>query len=330
MSPVTEVPCPLPPSDRARAREGFEDARADHGDLGVSLADFEARLALLSDRHWRAQGAVSTPSRVAEFVGGAHLADLHLAAACEAGTDGAWEMLFERYRRRLEMFSVRRGASPAEAESLVQDLLGDLSHPPPRGEGRTLIGNYDGTGSLHGWLSIVLLRRIQAKARLKKTASLDAQPAGIRDAALPQRESARPPEASKTLETSEATIAFADAFDRAWPTLSTQERLALVLKHRDEWTQRRIADAIGVGEARVSRVVSGAVEKLAKALTRSIEAFGTDRADVLWQAFSATLASRLASSGPVPALAGSGAPGGGSPVGRPAPSSVHPPARGTG
>ena len=121
---------------------------------------------------------------------------------------------------------------------------------------------------------------------------------------------------------------FAAAFDRAWPTLSTQERLALVLKHRDDWTQRRIADAIGVGEARVSRVVSGAVAKLSSALSGAIAAAAGDRADVLWSAFAATLANRLASSGPVTALSRSGGPDGGSSGGRSGLSGAHPPAGG--
>ncbi len=155
---------------------------------------------------------------------------------------------------------MRRGLSSEAAVATVQDVLGDLALPPSNGAARTVLGTYDGTGNLFSWLSIVLVRRIAGDARKKKPASLDADPDG---GGHPERTpSGRTvPEPAGLAADDEARRRFAAALERAWQGLSSQERLALVAKHRDGWSQRQVGALLGLGEARVSRIVSAAVEE---------------------------------------------------------------------
>ncbi|MBL9088787.1 MAG: sigma-70 family RNA polymerase sigma factor [Planctomycetia bacterium] len=293
--PTSVAPGALPLGEHHRAWV------ADHGDLGLSLADYERRVATLATRHWERQGLEPTPARVAEHLAGAALADLYLACAADAGSERAWTVLSDRYRTRLEGFAVRRGLSSEAAVATVQDVLGDLALPPSNGAARTVLGTYDGTGNLFSWLSIVLVRRIAGDARRKKPASLDADPDG---GGHPERTpSGRVVvEPAHLVATDESRARFAAALERAWQGLSSQERLALVAKHRDGWSQRQVGALLGLGEARVSRIVSAAVEKLRGPLRDAVgDADATGEA-----ALAGEIATFLARTGPLAPPSGGG------------------------
>ena len=53
----------------------------------------------------------------------------------------------------------------------------------------------------------------------------------------------------------------------AWQTFTTNEALALFYKHRDGLPQKTIAALLGVGEPRVSRLLSRGIERLVDAVT---------------------------------------------------------------
>jgi RNA polymerase sigma factor (sigma-70 family) len=294
---------------------------ASHGDLGLSLPDYERRVAALAARHWERQGLEPTPERVAEHLAGAALADLYLACAADAGSERAWTVLSDRYRTRLEGFAVRRGLSSEAAVATVQDVLGELALAPSNGAARTVLGTYDGTGNLFSWLAIVLVRRIAGDARRKKPASLDADPDG---GASPERmPSGRTvAEPTQLAATDETRRRFAGALERAWQGLTSQERLALVAKHRDGWSQRQVGALLGLGEARVSRIVSAAVEKLRGPLRDAVgpgdDADGLDEA-----ALAGEIATFLARTGPLAPPSGGGTRSG--PVGAGGPGRSAPP-----
>lgn len=296
---MTGVPSPrdfgLGDADRALLRAAFDEGARRSPAVALSFEEFRSRVLEIAGSP--IEPGTASADAVGSYLRRAALADLYLATACDFGDPGAWEALSGAVRCRLEALAKNRMGSAADAEALVQDLLGDLAAPPPRGEARTLLGTFDATGSLLGWLSVVLLRRIQARAQRKKASSLDAQPAGIREAAMPRRAESQPLESGDVVETTEAVRIFSSAFDRAWPMLSAQERLVLTLKHRDDWPQRRIASALAVGEARVSRIVSAAVEKLSEAVRAAAEAFTGDRSEAVRAVFASIVAKRLASSG---------------------------------
>ena len=213
------------------------------------------------DRRLRAAGAEPTTAGRASLVARTAFEDLHLVIACDAGHERAWEALAALCRRRLEGTAVRRGLDPVTAEGEVADLLGDLASPPPDGSARTRLASYDGSGALLGWLTIVLIRRLARRGTARRIGSLDASPHEPADGdARPGTSAAVAPDVAAA--ESEVGTRFAEALGAAWERLSAQERLALAFKHRDGLSQRDVGLRLGVGEARVSRVVASGVQTL--------------------------------------------------------------------
>ncbi len=328
--PTDAHPRPRLPDDlRALVAAAYREALAAHGDLGLSLAAFEERVLHNATRHVLAAAATPAPdptdsppapaaptppsplppsAAILDHVRGAALADVCLATAADTGSERAWSALSAGWRPRLEGFAVRRGASSADAVALVQDLFGDLAMPPRNGLARTLLGTYDGTGSLFGWLSIVLLRRLAGRARSRRDESFDALAPADRDATAPPRAPA-PSDPRADAEHREGIDRFERALTRAWAALSDQQRLALLFKHRDGLAQRRIGELLGVGEARVSRVVTAALEEL-RAATRT--AFSEEGGAALppdaWRALEAVVARHLARNAADPRPSSGGTP----------------------
>jgi RNA polymerase sigma factor (sigma-70 family) len=300
----------LSKDDLERLAAALEAARGKGLAFDRTIASFESDVRRLAGRHFGQLGLPPTAERVASYVAGAALEDLVLACACEAGDAGAWAAFDQCYRDRLVGYAVRRGISGADADAVVSDVIGDLCAPPTRGTTRSILGTYDGSGSLFGWLSIVVLRRIAGAARSRKPLSLDAlADAGAADHATPRAGVAAPAEPDDHLHEAEVTMRFAEAFRAAWAGLSPQERLALVAKHRDGLTQRRAGEILGVGEARASRVVAAGVGKLMEAL-RAQGFPGDGEADpAVMRSLAAEIGRRLASFGPLDHPRGAGSAG---------------------
>lgn len=282
----------LGPAPRARLEAGLRASRATYGDHGLTLEAFVERAAELAALQASRLGLPVDGARLEAFVERAALADLALACAAEAGSAVAWGVLHERFARRLEGFAVKHGLCSPDAEALVQDVFGDLASPPPRSCARTLLGTFDGSGSLFGWLSVVVLRRIAGAARRRRPSALDALEPAAREAARPARAPDAPaPEAAASA--AEETARFAAAFAAAFSGLTAQQRLALVLKHRDGLSQREVGGVLGVGEARVSRVVAAALQHLVAALGPGPDAGPVEPA--AWEALARSVRLHLAS-----------------------------------
>ena len=287
-------------ADRSKLLAALDAARTKGLAFGRTPASFEGDVRRLAARHFTTLGLDPTPERVSTYVGSAALEDLVLACACEAGDAGAWAAFDQIYRDRLIGYAVRRGVCGADADGVVSDVVGDLFAPPTRGDARSVLGTYDGSGSLFGWLAIVVLRRIAGEARRRKPRSLDAieeaeggTPADARPGAAPT------PSPDDALHAVETTERFADAFRRAFEGLSAQERLALVAKHRDGLTQRRAGEILGVGEARASRIVAAGVRSLMDGLRSSGFPGADDTDPALLRSLAAAIARHLARFGPV-------------------------------
>jgi RNA polymerase sigma factor (sigma-70 family) len=306
-----QFPASVTPPLAAAVAASLTQARLKYGELGLAPADFAADVLRQGKAHWARQGVEADATRLEAYALRAALPDLVLASACERQVARAWDVLVGEFAPRLEGFAVRRGLASSEAESIVQDLLGDLSAPPPKEGARTLLGTYDATGSLFGWLSVVLLRRIAGRARKRSPLSLDAQEPDVREAAAPPATTARghtsvPAGAAGQAQERETAQRVGAAVARAWTLLSAQERFALVLKHRDDRSQREIGALLGVGEARVSRIVAAGVERLTGAVGEALDGpQGLTPGGAGWQDVVATVARHLASQGPqVPPTSG--------------------------
>ena len=247
------------PGDQATAlRRGFELGRAAHGALGLAPEEYSRRVLALVEGRLRRAGVPVAAEGMAEALSRSDLADLYLAVACEAGTAGAWERFSGAYGRVIVALAVRRGASAAEAEELAGEIPGELFTPPPRGGARTRLGTYDGSGSLSGWLAVIVQRRLADRWR---AASREPPP---------PRPPPPEPDPHAAAGDRETLARFEEAFREAWADFAPQEALALLLRYRDGLPQTEIARVLGVGEPRVSRVLSGASARIRVAILRRL------------------------------------------------------------
>ncbi len=216
------------------------------------------------------------------------LDDLYLARACEHGCADAWETMRRQYERRLVGLAMKRGARGADSETVVSDLLGDLTLPAPGGAARTLLGTYAGSGSLWAWLAATLVRRLGRRAARAGSSDIDAVPAG--------RLAVEDPPWRGSVDR-ETAAALDRALTDAWRLLEVEERAALSLKHHRGLSQRQVARILGVPEYQVSRSVARAVTKLRAAVERTpgLDRHAADSGSG-WELLRQVLASRLASS----------------------------------
>ena len=242
-------------------RRGYEEGRSVHGPLALSYEAFAARAMDLTRRRLERLGGPPAPAEVDEALARAALGDLFLAVACEEGTPGAWERFTAAFGRTLVALAIRRGASSAEAEDLAREIPGELFTPPPRGGCRTRLGTFDGAGSLTGWLAVIVQRRL---ADRRRAAARTAPGEG------PERADRSLPDPADTAADAETALLLGEALREGWATLTDREALALLLRIRDGVPQVDIARILGVGEPRVSRMISGASEKLRACVVRRI------------------------------------------------------------
>ena len=250
-------------------RGAYEEGKALHPRLAPAYDAFAAGWMRLVLRRLGNLGLEATPARVRAAIAGAAAPDLFLACACEQGIAPAWETLVAGLRPRLEGLARKQGKGRGDAEALVADVLGDLSLPPPRGGSRTLLGTYDGSGSLFGWLAVVLVRRVAAASRGRRVGSLDAAHEADAERGAPVAAASPPADPAEGALDAETTRRFERAVGEAWRTCTARERLALLLRHRDGLAQRQVAVVLGVGEPRASRLLAQGRRKLSAALNGS-------------------------------------------------------------
>lgn len=203
-------------------------------------------------------------ARLAALARGPGPDDLYLAAACDRRADRAWDRFAARFLPWLRGVLERQGARTDEAAELCDETPGVLVEPPASGRARTKLGTWDGRARLSSWLAGITLRRWAARRT-----SADARASGGTDAAHvadgAMRPAAEPPLAA--VLGAEAATRLAAALDAGWARLTDRERLAVVLRHRARLPQARIAALLGVGEPRVSRLLSSAVARLQEAVS---------------------------------------------------------------
>ncbi len=120
------------------------------------------------------------------------------------------------------------------------------------------------------------------------------RPATGEEPAAPERLAPDPAAAAVEAETG---LRFEEAFRGAWSALTEREALVLLFKFRDGLPQTEIARVLGVGEPRVSRMISGASEKIRMAVLRRIgSGAGAEEPDAgpAWEALSRAVAGFLA------------------------------------
>ena len=228
-----------------------------------------AGFAVAARAHARARlvrlGREATDARVDEALARMCLEDLCLAYACDTGSEAAWQAFHEAYLPRLTGLAYQQGCDRERGEAEVGGLLADLALPPARGGVATLLGTYRGTGSLFGWLAVILARRIRRAGRHPRTVSLAAS----------GEEQAEPAVAPSTdpaggLLDEEVSAALRSSLRAGWSACTPRERLALVCKYRDGLRHREIAERLGVGVPRVSQLLQQGLTRLGEAARRAL------------------------------------------------------------
>jgi RNA polymerase sigma factor (sigma-70 family) len=298
-SPHEEDPAPDPAAlasaHRDRLLSVYEKGRQAYGGLPLDFDAFTPRALECVRRRMARAGLALTPDRVGEALSSSHVADLFLAIACDEGVAGAWEVFADRFGPRLRELALRGGAARGEAGDIARELPGELCTPPPTGNTRTHLGTYDGTGSLLGWLKVIVLRRVVDRRRAHAPASLDDHPEDdpARSAELPDASSSGANPSSLAADR-EARGRYKSALVVAWHALTPQESVALLAKYRDGLAQREITHLLGVGDSRVSRILDRATTKIREALRQCMEPAELTR---FWSAMTSAVQNHLANPG---------------------------------
>jgi len=216
------------------------------------------------------------------------LPDLFLAVACETDVPGAWQTLSRMFLPRLEQVILRRGATPADAEEIVENLPGDLARPVDGGA--PYITRYDGSGSLFRWMATVVLRRHADRFRRNRVKRLDP---GVD---LPDPRAGDPAEQALDAEAAEC---LRQALEAAFEHLTRREYLSVHFKYRAGLPQRRIASLVDTDEPGLSRILGRAVQKIRDAVNRRMEVDGHPaEGGHRWQALKEILEIELQDSAP--------------------------------
>jgi len=237
-------------------KSAHEAGLAAHPGLDVPFEQFARRLVVGENGSTDICAPAGLTTRLAEL----QAADYFLATACECSCPEAWERLLELYLPRLRAMALRWGASAADADEVARDLPGELLSQPAHGRTSTLLGTYNGTGSLLAWLGTIVDRGLSRRARNRTPladAQLDVRVAG-----------ATPP--PDIVVHSETGARVGVAFESALLDLSAREFLLVAAKFRDGRSQRDIAAQLDISEARVSYLMKRALDRIRDAVRRDV------------------------------------------------------------
>lgn len=179
---------------------------------------------------------------------------------------------FAQFQARLEpiiaVSLVRRGASHAQAQDIVRDILGDCAKP---GE-ESLLNKFKSGGNLEAWITRVAINRlIDQQRRNKFREEIDEH----RIESIPDS-----PENTEPLDDSLAQL-IAQAISHSYQKCSSQEKVLLWLAYAHRVDQRRIAKAWQWSDSKISRKLS----RIRETMQECILAYVRDKdphASVTW------------------------------------------------
>jgi RNA polymerase sigma-70 factor (ECF subfamily) len=244
---------------------------AEDGAGGLDREAIEASLVrLLADGRAAWSAAAIEPAAYVRYVAErapgpspAHLdrlqgADLYLACACAAGDAGSVAAFDRRYLAPLPPVLGRKGIARDVAEEVVQALRERLFVGAPGA--RAKIGDYDGRGSLAGWVRVAAIR---AASNARRDEGQRAALAG--DAGGPAAMTVIDPELA--LIKRRYGQAFQTALRDAFASLGEEERNVLRLYFTDGLNLDAIARVLGISRATVGRrMIAGRARVLEETL----------------------------------------------------------------
>lgn len=230
----------------------YSQAVAEHGDFGLRLQDFAARLDSVIAKHLRAN---LTDDDAANFAAGLQTDDLYLTTAC-ALTDSniAWERLWTLYRSYIHAVAHNVCSNRGEATEVANNMLSHLFFADREGHRR--IAEYEGRAPLWAWLAMITKRQAINHGRVKAKEALSL------DSLTLTPSSAVPNALEAELIDREAREAMAQSLRAAAEKLSERERLVLRLRVEEELAPAEIARRFDVHRARITCVLHRAEKKM--------------------------------------------------------------------
>jgi RNA polymerase sigma-70 factor (ECF subfamily) len=222
------------------------------GRWGLSLALWQSAL-----ERSLAHANVPDAAATAKYLGGLHLEDLALAAACIEGLEPAWEHFVTRYRPALLRAADAIDPSGA-AHELADALYGELyGLADSTGARKSLLRYFHGRSSLGTWLRTVLAQR--HVDRLRSLRRIDPLPDEAVAAASAPAELAS--------ERTGFVALMRRAVGRAVAGLAPRDRLRLSCYYAQNLRLNQIGRVLGEHEATVSRHLA----RTRQAIRRDVE-----------------------------------------------------------
>ena len=195
--------------------------------------------------------------------------ELFLTTACANGSESAWLVFQSRYTDCVLKASYGCSENASEAHELADTLMGDLFLPTGYRQTSTpsKISQYQGIGSLEGWLRVIITRKKIDHARAcRKHVPIDDQDS---ESGLPLASSAT----SELVEAKERHIAVSavtQSLQSAISQLNDQDRLVIELHYFRKVNLKNLASLLNVHESTVSRRVKQICRELQKSVERHL------------------------------------------------------------
>ncbi len=242
-------------------------------DIQLDLELFiEKVAAVLMRRFPRQSGRQEFDAATTQFLDSLKWEELFLTTACASGDGAAWQAFHLRYHGVIQKAARHCTENASEAQELSESMMSDLFLPVSTASGTKTnkIGQYDGTGSLEGWIKVVVtrmaidqIRRSQKQVSLEE---LDGEPESR--AGIP-----RDIVSTVGVDIPAASKMFAASLNHAMNQLGGQEKLILSLYYMEDLSLKEIGRLIKVHESTVSRTL----DRLKKQLRKSVERHLRDR-----------------------------------------------------
>lgn len=197
-----------------------------------------------------------------------HLRELVLARACAQGNEIAWNDFMVSYRPTIVSAARQLCRNSAEAEEVAGSLYAELYGLKEReGKRVSLLESYQGTGSLAGWLRMVLAQReVDRWRQRRRLVAWEDE----------QIEPADPAALETVAEGLQPCSVLQEAVADALHHLPQESRLLLSLYYLDERSLAEIGEFFHVHESTVSRRLNRVLQETRERVLAGLRQRGLD------------------------------------------------------
>jgi RNA polymerase sigma-70 factor len=228
----------------------YRDAISFHGDLGLSIGAWRARVLGILDKCNKHPDDCSA----ADFAERLHNRDLYLATCCAAGVEPGWQRFQSLYQKYVQELVRCLCPRTLQATDVGEGMLVDLFLPDRSGQSR--IGSYDGRSSLATWLHVIVTHRI-ANERVRKWNTLE-RPGDIPD--VPDARAMGELEAS--MRAARYGPAIEESLRKACEALNPHERQMLLWRYQRGLLLEQMARLLSVHPSTVFRQLERLQQRL--------------------------------------------------------------------